>query len=178
MELKRDQETVILPCAEWVDETGKVWSNPQLAFFLKRGFAVVETPPPVKTLDEQKADALAEIKRRRDSVLRQYSEKLVIYKPNFDAALSISQGTDATFLMPNGSNAHDFATAAGAAMNLTHEQWSGFILGEWQTLGTGVAAMENAYLRHTYHDTEGINALTTAEQVNAALEDFRAMTGG
>lgn len=130
------------------------------------------------TLDEIKANAIAEIKQRRDAILRKYSEKLVIYKPNFDAALSISQGTDDVFLMPNGATAHDFATAAAAAMNMTHEQWSAYILDEWQTLGTGVSLMENDYLRYTYHTTEGVNAMTTIEQVEAALVSFRAMSGG
>lgn len=59
--IKRNEETINHPLPEWIDDTGKVWSNPQLAFMQKLGWIEYVVPIVPPTQAEIFAQAQAEL---------------------------------------------------------------------------------------------------------------------
>lgn len=140
-----------------------------LAKLLAVGYAEY-VPPPVVPYIPTITESKASVKAVRDNMLRSYSDKLVIYQPNYDAAVAILAGNGDTHLVPSGVTANQFATANAAAMGLPDAAyWANYIDGEWRRLGVVVDAMEREYLRLTYHPTTGLSAMTDVVDAMGAV---------
>jgi hypothetical protein len=66
MILKRNEEIINHPLPEWIDDTGKVWSNPTVDFLMKRGWVEYVAPQPIIPLSDRQAQSWLNIKAERD----------------------------------------------------------------------------------------------------------------
>lgn len=124
--------------------------------------------------------ALAEIKELRRVGLDKAALSpgiLAIYESNYEAAVVYKAG-NSSVLLKNGMEAEAYLLGFGSKLGMTASQFADYIIAENRRVGPTVYDVERLYLSLTYAGCQERNilpiaALTTEEQINAAVEMFK-----